>query len=278
MGSSPTMSLLRTVAGLMAASALALGCANEQASCNCTEAPRGCVYTGRADCPCAAMVCSDIGPVIDLGNAVMEAGTDAGTDAGIDAGMDVPTDRGGLDAGMDVPTDRGGLDAGMDAPTDRGGLDAGMDVPTDRGVPDVGMDVPTDRGVPDVGMDVAVDRGIPDEARVDVQGVDAPRNDAGLLVCPAAPSNRSCAMDSECTLGFYPVSCVGEQRAIGYNPRALAEFTALRACWTLAVAEMVRCSARLSRGTEIEQTGMFVIDPMVLEASCRDGQCAAGLR
>lgn len=191
------MSLLRTVAGLMAASALALGCANEQASCNCTEAPRGCVYTGRADCPCAAMVCSDIGPVIDLGNAVMDAGTDAG-----------------IDAGMDVPTDRGGLDAGMDAPTDRGGLDAGFDVPMDRGVPDAGMDVPTDRGVPDVGMDagsadVTVDRGVTDEARVDVQGVDAPRNDAGLLVCPAAPSNRSCAMDSECTLGFYPVSCVG---------------------------------------------------------------------
>jgi hypothetical protein len=235
MGSSPSMSLLRTMAGLMAASALALGCTNEQASCNCAEAPRGCVYTGRADCPCAAMVCSDIGPVIDLGNAVMEAGTDAGSDAGMDAGSD-----------------------------------AGMDVPTDRGFPDVGFDAGS--------ADVAVDRGVPDEARVDVQGVDVHRDDAGLLMCPPAPRDRGCMMDSECTLGLYPVSCVGEQRAIGYNPRAMVEFTALRACWTLAVAEMVRCSTRLSRGTEIEQTGMFVPDPAVLEARCRDGQCVARMR
>ncbi len=259
------MSLLRTVAGLMAASALALGCTNEQVSCNCTEAPRGCVYTGRADCPCAAMVCSDIGPVIDLGNAVMEAGTDAGSDVGMDAGSDA-----GSDVGMDVPTDRGLPDVGFDVPTDRGLPDGGFDVPTDRGVPDVGFDAGS--------ADVAVDRGFPDEARVDVQGVDVPRDDAGLLMCPPAPRDRGCVMDSECTLGLYPVSCVGEQRAIGYNPRAMVEFTALRACWTLAVAEMVRCSARLSRGTEIEQTGMFVPDPAVLEASCRAGQCVARMR
>jgi len=234
MGSSPAMSLLRAVAGLMAASALALGCSTtEQANCNCPEAPRGCVYTGRADCPCAAMVCSDIGPVIDLGNAVVDSGSDAGSD--------VPVDTGVLDTGSDVPMDQGVADAGIDA--------GSADVPGDRGATD--------------------------GSRVDVQGVDAARNDAGLLMCAVAPGDRSCSNDSQCALGIYPQNCVGEQRAVAYNARAMAEFTALRACWALLVAEMVRCSDRLSRGIEVEQTGMFVSDPTLIEVSCRSGQCVA---
>ena len=254
------MSLLRAVAGLMAASALALGCSTtEQVNCNCTEPPRGCVYTGRADCPCAAMVCSDIGPVIDLGNAVVDSGSDAGSD---------------------VPMDQGAMDTGSDVPMDRGVMDTGSDVPMDRGVPDVGIDVPMDRGVADVGIDagsadVPSDRGVTDGSRVDVQGVDAPRNDAGLLMCAVAPGDRSCSTDSQCALGIYPQNCVGEQRAVAYNARAMAEFTALRACWTLLVAEMIRCSDRPSRGIEVEQTGMFVTDPTLIEASCRSGQCVA---
>lgn len=257
MGSSPAMSLLRALAGLMAANALALGCTTEQASCNCTEAPRGCVYTGRADCPCAAMVCSDIGPAIDLGDAVVDSGSDAG--------VDVPADRGVPDAGVDT---------GMDVPVDRGAPDTGADVPVDRGVPDVGMDAGMDAGM-DTGADVAIDRGAADGSRVDVQGVDAARNDAGLLVCAVAPGDRSCSTDSQCALGVYPQNCVGEQRAVAYNARAMPEFTVLRACWTLLVAEMIRCSDRLSRGVEVEQTGMFVSDPALLEASCRSGQCVA---
>lgn len=249
MGSSPAMSLLRALAGLMAASALALGCTTEQASCNCTDAPRGCVYTGRADCPCAAMVCSDIGPAIDLGDAVVDSGSDAGAD--------VAADRGVPDAGVDA-----GVDAGMDT---------GADVPVDRGVPDVGMDTGADTG----SADVAIDRGVADGSRVDVQGVDAARNDAGLLMCAAAPGDRSCSNDSQCVLGVYPQNCVGEQRAVAYNARAMPEFTVLRACWTLLVAEMIRCSDRLSRGVEVEQTGMFVSDPALIEASCRSGQCVA---
>lgn len=220
MGSSRAMSLLRAVAGLMAASALALGCTTEQANCNCPEAPRGCVYTGRADCPCAAMVCSDIGPAIDLGSAVVDSGSEAG---------------------RDVPVDQGVADAGIDA--------GSADVPGDRGATD--------------------------GARVDVQGVDAARNDAGLLMCAVAPGDRSCSNDGQCALGIYPQNCVGEQRAVAYNARAMAEFTALRACWTLLVAEMVRCPDRLSRGIEVEQTGMFVSDPTLIEVSCRSGQCVA---
>lgn len=254
MGSSRAMSLLRAVAGLMAASALALGCTTEQANCNCPEAPRGCVYTGRADCPCAAMVCSDIGPAIDLGSAVVDSGSEAGRDVPVDQGaMDT-----GIDAGSDVPVDRGVADAG---------IDAGSDVPVDQGVADAGIDAGS--------ADVPGDRGATDGARVDVQGVDAARNDAGLLMCAVAPGDRSCSNDGQCALGIYPQNCVGEQRAVAYNARAMAEFTALRACWTLLVAEMVRCPDRLSRGIEVEQTGMFVSDPTLIEVSCRSGQCVA---
>lgn len=144
----------------------------------------------------------------------------------------------------------------------------------------MGIDVPMDRGVADVGIDagsadVPSDRGVTDGSRVDVQGVDAPRNDAGLLMCAVAPGDRSCSTDSQCALGIYPQNCVGEQRAVAYNARAMAEFTALRACWTLLVAEMIRCSDRPSRGIEVEQTGMFVSDPARIEVSCRSGQCVA---
>lgn len=80
----------RAVFGMTAVAAALAGCGAEAVSCNCASAPRGCVYTGRASCPCAAMVCSDAGPVVDQGNAV-DAVADAGvTDSGA---MDVAADR-----------------------------------------------------------------------------------------------------------------------------------------------------------------------------------------
>lgn len=110
------------------------------------------------------------------------------------------------------------------------------------------------------------------------RGVDAPRDDAGLLVCPPAPTGRSCSRDDECVLGVYQLNCVGERRAVALHQRAMGEFVVIRACWALAAAEVLRCPDRLSRGTEVGQTGRFVSDPALIEPSCRGGQCAADVR
>jgi hypothetical protein len=222
------MSLLRIAAGLWTVGALAVGCGGDRVDCNCPAAPRGCVYTGREGCACAAMVCSDVGPLIDRGSAVV--------DAGGDASIDQPTDA-----------DDGGITL-LDRPP---------------------VDVGADLGV----MDVTVDASRPDGA-----GVDAPRDEAGLLMCPPAPTDRACSRDDECVLGVYQLNCVGERRAVAFHQRAMGEFVVIRACWALAAAEVLRCPDRLSRGTEVGQTGGFVRDPALIEPSCRGGQCAADVR
>lgn len=269
------MILLRSVAGLMAVGALLAACSAQEPNCSCGLAPRGCVYTGRADCPCAAMVCSDIGPAVDLGAA------DVGFEAGIDAGADAGTTDAGADAGADASTTDTGIDAGIDAGTTDTGIDAGIDAGVDRPAvaEDEGVEL-RDRPVADVGGEAEVFDGAVrvDAAGRDVVAVDATRDDAGLLMCAAAPSDRACATDGQCVLGTYQLNCVGEQRVIAFSPRAAAEFALIRACWALAAAEVVRCSDRPSRGTEVEQTGTFVSDPSTLVASCRAGQCVARQR
>jgi hypothetical protein len=266
------MSLLRAAVALLATSALAVGCGGDRADCNCPATPpRGCVYTGRQGCACAAMVCSDIGPAIDLGDAVTDAGAvDTGAvDAGaVDTGA---VDTGAVDTGA---VDTGTVDAGSrDADDDEDGSVTFVDRPA---VDAAEMDAAETDALETDALEMdAADAARADGSRPDVESVDAPRDDAGLLRCPPAPSDRACSTDAECVLGFYSLNCVGEQRAVAFNSRASVEFRVIQACWALATAEMLRCSDRASRGTEVEQTGRFVTDPATLEVSCRGGQCAA---
>lgn len=75
------MSLLRLAAGLMAVGALAGGCGAGRADCDCPATPpRGCVFTGREGCACAAVVCSDAGPPPDRGAPAADVGADARAD------------------------------------------------------------------------------------------------------------------------------------------------------------------------------------------------------
>ena len=241
------MSVRRALMAGVACGALAVGCGGEAADCRCPAAPpRGCVYTGRAGCACAAMVCSDIGPAVDVGDAVADAGGrpdgDGPRDAGADSGR-------AMDAGTDADSGRA-VDAGTDAGTD---ADSGraMDAGTDAGA---GVDG-------GAGLDAAVDR---------------PAVDAGQPPCALGPLNRGCTRDDECAFGIYTQNCVGEQRAVGYNRSAATEMAALQMCWARAFAGVPRCSDRPSRGVEVEQTGRFVLDPALgLGASCMAGRCVA---
>ncbi len=236
------MSAWRAVAGVTVVGALAFGCGSEAVSCRCAPAPRGCVYTGRASCPCAAMVCSDVGPLVDRGNATTDAVTVdvSATDAGV---MDV----GAMDvAAMDVVIDRV---APMDVP------------PPDVPPPDV---PPPDVPPPDVPP--------PDAGRRDV-----PTEDVGATCDPAAFAlDRSCVDDSQCRLGLFTINCCGTARAIGYNAVSGSVFDLLQAgCERLyGGVRMCACPTlptELDDGTRSNDRSRFV-------ASCISGRCTSHLR
>ena len=258
------MSVLRSVLAVIAGGALALGCGGDAADCNCPATPpRGCVYTGRQGCLCAAMVCSDSGPVIDVRDAAADARADAGTDLGREAGFDAGADA-GFDAGADVGFDAG-ADVGFDAGADVG-FDAGADVGFDVGA-DVGFDVGFDAGA-DVGFDVGFDAGA-DVGR-DVP-VDQP-GDAARPPCPAGPTQLDCATNSDCSFGIYPVSCNGRQRAVAFRSNPTPPFSLIVACWREQLASMPSCALTDPR-IQLGETPNFVAAGTVLGAACLAGQC-----
>jgi hypothetical protein len=195
------MTLLRGAAWLMTVGALGLGCGDDRVACECPAAPpRGCVYTGRPGCACAAMVCSDVGPLVDA--VIADRPRDVGTDARPDVSTDAGTDA-GFDAGFDAGTDAG-FDAGTDA-----GFDAGFDAGTDAGL--------------DAGADAGADA--PGDGARDGAGADVP------LVCEltAAALRRACVNSDECRVGIFTVDRCGNARAVGFNASSRDAFEALRA-------------------------------------------------
>ncbi len=236
------MSAWRAVAGVTVVGALLFGCAREEVLCDCAPAPRGCVYTGRASCPCAAMVCSDVGPLVDQGSAVTDAAT---VDAGV---MDV----GAMDVGaMDVAVDRA--------------------APMDVAPPDVR---PTDVRPTDVPPTDVPPTDVPP---TDVPRRDVPAEDVGATCDPAALAiDRSCTSDSQCRAGIFTVNCCGTARAIGYNVVSGALFELLRDGCDRIYGGVRMCGCP-TLPTELDD-GTRSLDHDRIMASCVSGRCSSHLR
>lgn len=232
---------------MTAIGAALLGCGGEAVDCRCAVAPRGCVYTGRASCPCAAMVCSDVGPIVDQGSAV-----------------DVAADVGAMDAGV--------VDVAVDRP-------ARMDVPSLMDVqPPMDVPPPMDVSRPDVPP--------PDVPPPDVAAPDAPPPDAGRRDVPAedvvatcdlatAGINRACTADTQCRVGIFTLNCCGTARAIGYNAASGPAFDRLReGCDRLYGG--VRLCGCPTLPTELDN-GTRSLDHSRIMASCISGMCASHL-
>ncbi len=303
------MHVLRCVAAVLVAGAAAVGCSTPAVSCDCPASPpRGCVFTGRTGCACAAMVCSDVGPLLDIPVADVEtrdvrgdtsSATDARVDAGaVDAQTDAPMvvdgvafDGGPLDGGsFDAPvaTDLGATaDAALDVTADRG-AEAGADGASDAGS---AVDVPRDGGADagsDTGVDAARDAGPADVpvTRPDsgVVGPDVPPPDSGMpLTCEpslATPPPRVCAFNSDCVAGTFTLDCCGTLRAIAYNaatPTGTTLFNLLRATCDMAVgAATGHACGCPSRGIVLDN-GMIVPLGSTPGSVCASGMCTTAV-
>ncbi len=279
------MHVLRCVAAVLVAGAAALGCSTPAVSCDCPASPpRGCVFTGRTGCACAAMVCSDVGPLLDIPVADVETrdarrDTTTATDSRVDVGVvDAATDAPVVIDG--VPFDGGTFDGGT---FDGGTFDGGtFDAPfvTDRGTT---ADAPLDGGSV-TGVDAARDTGSTDVPvpRPDavVIGPDVPPLDAGMpSTCEPGlvmPPPRVCATSADCVTGIFALDCCGTMRAIAYNgtsPSSAALFNMLRMTCDLAVGP---ASGRIcgcpSRGIVLDNGSTVPLGTLVGSA-CLGGVC-----
>ena len=290
------MHLLRCVTALLVVGAAVLGCSTSAVDCNCPATPpRGGVYTGRQGCQCAAMVCSDIGPVIDLGAA--DVGSEPPRDATVDAHADAPLDaaaddRAVADGTGEVSVVGDVIDAtDVYAPPDAAfdaGADAHADVP-----PDI-VDARVEAGFFDVRNDVGVDGGLAADASdrdvvvtidlpvvstdIPTTTVDLGVRDAGPpLVCDygALPLTRTCGVDGECVAGLLSLDCCGTQHALGYNGAFVVQFNLLAALCTAAVTpDGGRACGCANRGIQLDN-GLPAPISARIGAVCISGTCTS---